>query len=422
VAQPRPAERGVTAADVRRLRRMKLAAASFLAVAAVVFAATYGVPGLKDNGYVRAAAEAAMVGGLADWFAVTALFRRPLGLPIPHTALIPTRKDALAESLGDFMTSTFLTDENVVAHLRRIDIVGRTARWLREPANSRRLGTEVAVAASALTDAVRDEELSDLLLATARIDVARRAYAPLVGRLLETTVADEGHQALTDIALTSTHDWLRANRIEIVGEAKLVIEQSGVLAWLLTTTRRVDRGVEELTDYIGYAARDRRHPLRRLIDRFLMTVARELQTDEALGERVNEEALRVLNDPALREWLIEVVDGALTSLRETLKDPASKAVERLAAAISRYAERVASDPELFERLQVGLDRVSSFAVDRYSDVFTSLVVNTVADWDGKQTARRIEVFAGRDLQFIRINGTVVGALAGIAIHAVSLAL
>jgi uncharacterized membrane-anchored protein YjiN (DUF445 family) len=412
---------GLAEGDVRRLRRMKTAAASLLGVAATVFVASYTVPGL-EHGFVQTGAEAAMVGGLADWFAVTALFRRPLGLPIPHTALIPTRKDALAESLGEFMTSTFLNDANVVAHLHRIDLIGRTARWLREPDNARRLGIEVAAGISAVADAVQPEDLADLLLATARTDMARRAYAPLLGRLLDTTVRDKGHQALTDIALTSTHAWLTANRAEVVDEVKGVIEQSGLLAWLFTTTRRVNSVVDEVADYIGQAARDRNQPLRRLIDRFLLTVAGELQHDEVLCERVNEEASRVLGDPALRVWLVDVVGGAVDSLRQTVVDPDSPTVDRLTAAIISYAERVLAEPELFERLQASLDRMSGYVVERYSDVFTSLVVTTVGEWNGQETARRIEVFAGRDLQFIRINGTVVGALAGIAIHAVSLAL
>jgi uncharacterized membrane-anchored protein YjiN (DUF445 family) len=411
---------GVTATDVRRLRRMKLAALAFLAVAAAVFVASYTIPGIKGNGFLQTGAEAGMVGGLADWFAVTALFRRPLGLPIPHTALIPTRKDALAASLGEFMTGTFLTEENVAAHLRRVDLVRRTARWLCSAANAERVGEEIAAAAAALTEAVHSEEVADLLLATARTDIARRAYAPLLGQVLETAVKDESHQALTDIALLGTHRWLVDNRDDIVFEVKLVIEQSGLLAWLFTTTRRVTAVVEEVTDYVGSAATYRQHPLRRLIDRFLTTMAQELQKDPALAEQVNVEALRVLNDPALRGWLVDVVGGGITSLRATLQDPQSQSAQRLAVAISRYAERVLTEAELADRLEEGLIRISRFAVERYADVFSSLVINTVGEWDGKQTARRIEVFAGRDLQFIRINGTVVGALAGVAIHAVSL--
>ncbi len=413
---------GVSAADVRRLRQMKLAALAFLAAAAAVFVASYTVPGLEGNGFVQTGAEAGMVGGLADWFAVTALFRRPLGLPIPHTALIPTRKDALAASLGDFMTDTFLTEENVAAHLRRVDLVRRTAQWLCAPANAERVGEEIAVAVAALTEAVRSDELADLLLATARTDVARRAYAPMLGQVLETAVRDESHQALTDIALLGTHRWLISSRDEIVTEVRSVAEQSGFLVWLFTTQGRVERIVGEVTAYIGQAATYRSHPLRRLIDRFLMTMSQELQNDVELADQVNAEALRVLNDPTLRVWLIDLVGGGVTSLRDTLQDPDSRSSERLAVAITRYAERVLTEPELYHRLQDGLERFSRFAVERYADVFTSLVINTVGEWDGQQTARRIEVFAGRDLQFIRINGTVVGALAGVAIHAVSLAL
>jgi len=406
---------------VQRLRRMKSVATALLVLAAGVFVSTFFVD-LPGQGFVRAGAEAAMVGGLADWFAITALFRRPLRLPIPHTALIPTRKDALAATLGTFMTDTFLTRQNVGQRLAEADVVRRVATWLADPVNSRRVGSEVADAATALARAVDPQDLADLLLATARTDAARRGYAPLLGRLLQTTVQDDGHQALTDIALRSTHAWMVDNRVELVQQLKGYAEASGTLGWLLATTRRVDRAFGELTYTVGAAAGDQRHPLRRLIDGFLLSTARELQADERLSARVNEEALRVLDDPTLRTWLVEVVDGLLTTLRDTLTDPEAAALRRLTDSVHDAAERVLVDGTLRGRLEALLERAVFHAIDHYADEFTTLVVSTVGRWDGPETARRIEVLAGRDLQFIRINGTIVGALAGLAIHAVSLAL
>jgi uncharacterized membrane-anchored protein YjiN (DUF445 family) len=408
--------------DLRRLRAMKRVAAAFLAVAAAVFAATYAVGGGTGVGFVRAAAEAAMVGGLADWFAVTALFRRPLGLPIPHTALIPSRKDALAESLGGFMTTTFLTRDNVGRRLADADVVRKVATWLVDPANAERVSQEVADAALAAAQALRSREVADLLLAAARTDAARRSYAPLLGRLLQTTVEDEGHQALTDIGLRSTHRWMVENRAELVEQLRAWVEESNFLLWLLATRRRVDRLFGEVVRTVDAAAGDRHHPLRGLIDRFLLRTAVELQSDRQLGARVNEEALRVLHDPVLEQWLVDVVDGLLTSLRTTLADPQALPTRRLTESLLSYADRVLADVGLRLRLEDLLRRAVFHAVEHYSDEFTALVVGTVARWDGRETARRIEILAGRDLQFIRINGTVVGALAGVAIHAVSLAL
>jgi uncharacterized membrane-anchored protein YjiN (DUF445 family) len=400
---------------------MKAVAVTLLLVAAAVFVATYLVD-FPGNGFVRAASEAAMVGGLADWFAITAIFRRPLGLPIPHTALIPTRKDQLAESLGSFMTDTFLTRDNVGQRLADADVVRRVARWLVDPGNTQRLAAEVADAAIAVTRAVNPDEVADLLLATARTDAARRGYAPLLGRLLQTTVEDDGHQALTDIALRSTHTWMRENRAELVGELQDFADRSSRLLWLFATTRRVDRVFGELMDTIDDAARSRRHPLRRLLDRFLLTTADQLQRDATLGARVNEEALRVLDDPALREWLIEVVEGLRDTLRDALSDPDGAPRARLTEAVRTFAQRVLDDAALRERLEQMVERSVFYALDHYADEFTALVVTTVERWDGEETARRIEQLAGRDLQFIRINGTVVGALAGVAIHGVAVLL
>src|SRR4051794_26432200 len=190
-----------TTAAAVRLRSMKRVATSVLVVAAAVFVVTSVVPDSTAVGFVRAAAEAAMVGGLADWFAITALFRRPLGLPIPHTALIPSRKDALAGSLGQFVTTTFVTKENVGNRLAEAHVVQRLAQRLVEPANARRLSHEVAAAAEALAESLEPDDIAEVLLVTARTDAARRAYAPLLGRLLQTTVDDDAHQAMTDIVL-----------------------------------------------------------------------------------------------------------------------------------------------------------------------------------------------------------------------------
>jgi uncharacterized membrane-anchored protein YjiN (DUF445 family) len=397
---------------------MKTVATACLVAAAAVYVLTF-FGQVQGIGYLRAASEAAMVGGLADWFAITALFRRPLGLAVPHTALIPSRKDALAQSLGAFMTETFLTRENVGERLTDADVVRRIARWLADPANAGRVGAEAADIALSISQAVEPVAAAEVLLSTARTDAARRGYAPLLGRLLQTTVQDDGHQALTDIALRSTHTWMLENRRALVDQLKDFAEESSRLLWLFATTKRIDRIFGELLDTIDDAAGDRHHALRHLLDRFLLTTARQLQTDDAVAARVNEEALRVLNDPALHDWLVEVVEGLAATLQSTLSDRDAVAIRRLTDTVVGYAQRVLDEPVLRARIEQLLQRMVFHAVDHYADEFTALVVNQVARWDGVETARRIELLAGRDLQFIRINGTVVGALAGLVIHAVS---
>jgi uncharacterized membrane-anchored protein YjiN (DUF445 family) len=411
-----------TDTQVRRLRAMKRLASAVLLVAAVAFTVSFFLPDNTADGFLRAAAEAAMIGGLADWFAITAIFRRPLGLPIPHTALIPTRKDELAESLGQFVTTTFLTRENVAERLTETDIVTTVARWMVEPDNARRVAQEIAAAADSLAAAADADDVAELLLATARTDAARRAYAPLLGRLLQTTVEDDGHQALTDIVLGSAHRWLTANRALVVHEVKERLEDGGVFLWLVTTAGRVDRVLGSVIRYLQDAAIDRRHDLRALIDRLLLVLAADLQAPTDLASQVNAEARRVLDDPNLKLWLVDVVEGIRTSVRATLSDPVSPAVARLADGVAKQADRVLADPQQHDRFDRILRQLAFHVVDRYADEFTGLVEATIARWDGKETARRLELLAGRDLQFIRINGSVVGGIAGVGIYAVGLLL
>ena len=410
------------ARQAERLRAMKRLAGSVLLAAAALFVVSSVVPDSTAVGFLRAAAEAAMVGGLADWFAITALFRRPLGLPIPHTALVPTRKDQLAESLGQFVTTTFLTRENVGERLTESDIVSKVALWLTDGQNAKRIAEEVAAAADNLADVLAPEDVADVLLAAARTDAATRAYAPLLGRVLQTTVEDDAHQALTDIVLSSMHRWLVENRSDVVRQLKARIEEGGRFLWLFTTTSRVDRIVGGATAYLYEASNDRDHDLRQLIDRLLLVLALDLQAKTEMAAQVNIEAMRVLRDPALREWLIEVVAGIRESLRVTLADPTGPAVRRITEGVVQQAESVLADPRMHDRYDEVLRRVAFHVIDRYVDEFTQLVATTVARWDGAETARRMELLAGRDLQFIRINGSVVGGIAGVAIHAVGLTL
>jgi uncharacterized membrane-anchored protein YjiN (DUF445 family) len=411
-----------TDTQVRRLRSMKRMASAVLLAAATAFVVSFFLPDNTADGFVRAAAEAAMVGGLADWFAITAIFRRPLGLPIPHTALIPTRKDALAESLGQFVTTTFLTRDTIDVRLTETDVMTTVARWLAEPANARRVAQEVAAAADSIAAAADADDVAELLLATARTDAARRAYAPLLGRLLQTTVEDDGHQALTDIVLRSAHRWLADNRPFVVQEVKERLEDGGIFMWLFTTTGRVDRVLGSVIRYLGDAAADRSHDLRALIDRLLLVVATDLQAPTDLATQLNAEARRVLDDPDLKIWLVDVVEGIRVSVRATLADPAGPAVGRLADGVVKQADRVLTDPQQHARFDRILRQLAFHVVDRYADEFTGLVETTVRRWDGKEAARRLELLAGRDLQFIRINGSVVGGVAGIAIYAVGLLL
>jgi len=406
-------------ARVRDLRRMKVGATGLLAATAAVFVATFALPDRGWVDYVRAAAEAGMVGGLADWFAVTALFRRPLGLPIPHTALIPNRKDALADQLGQFVTEHFLTAGNVVEHLRAAHLVPALGQQLSSPAVADRISRETAVAVGAAVDAIDENDLTSLALELARRDAAARSYAPIAGRLLADVTAGGAHRPLLDVVLPYLRTSMIDNRVVLQHQLQLFGDRYGFLGWIIATDRRTNKLIDKTVAFMAEIEADPQHELRGVLDDWLRKVAHDLQHDPALAERVDAMARQVLDDPATEQWLAGVLHETLDSLRRTLGDPAGPLIERLSGALGRLGQRAVEDPEFQAMLEQRLEAGALWVVEHYATEFTTLITRTVDRWDGASTSRRIELAAGRDLQFIRINGTVVGALAGVAIHAVA---
>lgn len=360
-----------------------------------------------------------MVGGLADWFAVTALFRRPLGLPIPHTALIPTRKAQLGAQLGDFVTTNFLTPDNVVERLRDAHLVPSLAAQLATPEVAQRISREAAVAVAAAVNALREEDLTALALDLAQRDAASRSYAPLAGRLLADVTAGGAHRPLLDVVLPYLRTSMLDNRALLKEQLKDFGSKYGFLGFLVTTDRRTGKLIDKTIAFMAEIEADPEHELRGVLDDWLRKVAYDLQHDPVLARRVDAMAQQVLDDPATGEWLRTVLGGALTSLRTQLADPDGPMTERLAGPLVRLAQRVTDDADLQTRLEGMLERSVLWAVEQHAAEFTALVRHVIDRWDGAQAARQVELFAGRDLQFIRINGTVVGALAGVVIHAVA---
>jgi uncharacterized membrane-anchored protein YjiN (DUF445 family) len=406
------------------LRRAKRAATGLLAAAAGVFLLTFLADDGEDGwiGFVRAAAEAGMVGGLADWFAVTALFRHPLGIPVPHTALVPNRKDALAASLGDFVTGHFLTAENIRSRLAEAHVVPRVAVWLSAGGTADRLAREAMSSSAAVLDALRPQDVADLLLEVARRDAAGRSYAGLAGALLTEVTAGGAQQPLLDVALPYLRRLVEDHRDAVRATVLRVADRAHWLMWLFATPRRADRLVEGWLHVAREVEADPDHELRQALDDLLARVAEDLRGGGDLAQRVDALVAQVLRDPGTAQWLRGAVEGALLALRDTLADPAGPGPVRLAASLRRVGERALQDEGYRQGLEDLLERGVLHVVEHYAGEFTRLVEDTVGRWDGPATADRIELAAGRDLQFIRINGTVVGALAGVVIHSVAVLL
>jgi uncharacterized membrane-anchored protein YjiN (DUF445 family) len=414
----------IDGADVARLRRMKLTATGFLAVAAVIYAVTF-IPsggGAGVLGFVRAGSEAAMVGGLADWFAVTALFRRPLHLPIPHTAIIPHKKDEIASKLGTFVTANFLTPELMVRHLQDANVVAKIGVWLRDPANADGLGAEVSHAAWVALEEIDEDSLFDYVLEVARRDLGRRSYAPALGQVLARAVEGEAQRPLVDMLAARARAYIRENRVALRPQLKDWLESKHFVAWLLITDKRTDWLIDRTLDELDEIGRDPRHPWRGRLDDLLCSLAVDLETNQVTAARVDLAVRRLFDDERFQDPVRRFIREATESFRTSLDDPNNGLATRVSQFIQDIGQRIADDPEFRASLEGWLQRAVVHAIREYGDELTVLIRRTVAGWDPTSASRRIEVAVGRDLQFIRINGTVVGALAGLAIHIVTLAL
>lgn len=415
-----PLLRRASPGELAGLRSAKRLATGFLLGAALLFLVSLLLPGSTATGFVRAAAEAGMVGGLADWFAVTALFRHPLGVPVPHTALIPRQKDALATKLGEFVTGNFLTADAVGTQVAEADLVGRTARRLAGPELAARVGEEAAGLVSAALGAVDPRQLTDLAVELVRRDLARRSYTPVLGQLLARAVQGRAQAPLVDLAVARAHDALRAHREALHPVLKQWIEDRGLVGLLFATDKRVDSLLDGAVQLLGEIRKDPAHPVRGALDELLDGLVDDLRYDAATALSVDSHLRRMLDDVHVQRLVHDLIADVTTSLRTSLSERGGDLPQRLADLVRHLAARVADDAELRGQLEQRLQSVVRYAVEHYGDHVVALISRTVGGWEGRDAAARIEEAVGRDLQFIRINGTVVGALAGVAIHAVGL--
>jgi len=401
---------------------MKLVAGAFLVGAAVLYVIARlitkadGAATAGWVGYMQAAGEAGMVGGLADWFAVTALFRRPLGLPIPHTAIIPTRKDAIGQSLGEFVGINFLAEDVIRSRVRRIEPSRRVGEWLVLRSNALRVTEELAAGARAVVDLLRDEDVQAVLeqVVAARIRAFR--VGPAAGRLLGQLVADGAHRGLVDLAVEGVHAWLLQNR-EIVTD--LVARQAPSWSPRFVDERVADRVYWEAVRVAREVLDDPNHRVRLSIDRLLADLARRLEDDPATQAKADELKLRLLDHPEVRRVVADAGSTLRRIVLEAVDDPDSELRKRTTDVLIAFAARLTNEPELRDKVDSWVEDVASHVTTNYTNELTTVITDTVQRWDGVETSRKIELQVGRDLQFIRINGTVVGAVAGVAIYAVS---
>ncbi|MGH3980502.1 MAG: DUF445 domain-containing protein [Pseudonocardiaceae bacterium] len=404
-------------AKQRDLRRMKVVALCFLLGAAVVYMiARSNEDAVPWVGYVRAAAEAGMVGALADWFAVTALFRRPLGLPIPHTAIIPRKKDALGGNLSDFVGANFLSEEVVRDKLRRAQITSRVGAWLAQRRNADRVTAELATAVRGAVTVLRDEDVQAVLETALVKRLLDKPWGPPLGRLLGQVLADGAHHKLVDLICDRAYDWVRANHATVL---RVVSTRAPAWSPRFVDGLIADKVYAEVLNFAWAVRTDPDHAMRKAVDNFLVEFAADLQTDPRTIERAEAVKQQVLAHPDVQTLIGSAWSTAKKMLLDAAEDPSSELRLRVRDGLCSLGDRLVRDAELQSKVDSWLEGVAAYVVANYRTEITTLITDTVERWDATETSRKVELQVGRDLQFIRINGTVVGALAGLAIHTVS---
>ena len=366
-------------------------------------------------GYVRATAEAAMVGGLADWFAVTALFRHPLGLPIPHTAVIKTRKAQLGRSLGEFVQENFLAREVVTEKLRHARIGERLGLWLSDRTHAHTVSQHTSAALAGALDVLNDDDVQGALEHGISARLRRIEASPTAGRVLAIATADGRHRELVDAVARGAVRFLEERR----GDLRERFSRES--PWWVpepVDDRIFEKLYRGLTAFLNDVLQDPDHELRRHLDERLADLVTRLGNDPTLiarGEKLKEE---ILAHPAVRNWMGSLWGDLKQSLVNQSSDPDSELRRRIEQTTLAFGAALSDDPSLRSKVDRWIESAASYIIEAYRHEVADLIESTVAKWDADEASQRIELQVGRDLQFIRINGTIVGGLAGLIIYSI----
>jgi uncharacterized membrane-anchored protein YjiN (DUF445 family) len=396
---------------------MKLLALGLLIIMAVIFVFAFALqkqyPWLE---YVRAAAEGGMVGALADWFAVTALFKYPMGIKIPHTAIIPRRKDQIGASLGEFVETNFLSEQVVQEKLASVDIARKAGAWLSGPGGAERVAKEGAAVIRGAFKVLNDDDVQAVIESMVRKHLLTPPWGPPVGRLAERIFADGHHHTLVDLLVDRTVDWVRDNHETV---SRLVSDRSPQWVPQFVDGLVGDKVYVEILKFTKAVQADPQHQVRQSIDTYLTSLAQDLQHDPVMIARAEGIKAQVLGDPEVRELASRTWGTIKAALLGAVDDPHSELTVKFKAAVHDFGTRLVVDPELAGKVNAWIGDAAGYLVKTYRSDIAGVITDTVARWDAEETSQKIELQVGKDLQFIRINGTVVGALAGLAIFTVA---
>ncbi|HEY0270378.1 MAG TPA: DUF445 domain-containing protein [Sphingomonas sp.] len=402
-------------------RSMHRVATGLLVAMAALYALARALePAHAAWGFLRAFAEAALVGGLADWFAVTALFRHPLGLPIPHTAIVPRNKDRIGDSLAIFLRDNFLIPAVVARRMRRLDLAAACGRFLSAPAlgaaDAGRLRAGASRLIADVVGAMDAERLGGMVRAAAVQRLRALDIAPPLGQALEAAIDGDRHIPLINAGIDWVGRTLVANE-EMV--RAMISERAGsVLRWTGLDETLATKILDGLYRLIEEVAADVHHPLRAKAEEGLADLARRLREDAALQARVNRLKDEMLDNPAIGRWLDGLWGQARAALLRGARDPQAAMAGKLGEALAQLGLVLRSGSGPARAINLFARRAAVGVAAGYGDGIVRLVSDTVRGWDTGTVTRRLEQAVGRDLQYIRVNGTLVGGLVGLALHAV----
>ena len=399
-------------------RGMKIAATGLLVVMAMVFAAArHFQPAYPLLGYVKAFAEAAMVGGLADWFAVTALFRHPLGLPIPHTAIIPRNNDRIGEKLANFLKENFLIPAVVARRMRNIDVAGAAGRFLKTPAGE---GTRIRAGASRLIadifEGLDDERLGGIVKGAISSRLRKMEVSPLIGHALASAINEDRHVPMLEAAIRWTARTLDANETLIRDMVKKKANWALKLAGL--DAKLADAIINGFRKLASEMSTDPAHPVRIKIEEALAQLANDLQTRPETRAKVEAMKEQLLDNRSVGLWLDTLWQKGREAIIRAARNPDAVMAGKLGEVLRSMGGTLESDARIRAAINQFARRAAVGMAASYGSQIVTLVSETVRGWDARTVTERLESAVGRDLQYIRINGTLVGGLVGLILHAV----
>ncbi|QYH20489.1 DUF445 family protein [Corynebacterium aquatimens] len=402
------------------LRRYKTTMTGLLVVMAVIFLScswwqSHGTAPVWV-GYVRAAAEAGMVGGLADWFAVTALFKYPMGIKIPHTAIIPSKKDQVADALSGFVSENFLNARTITEKVMQAGIPEKAGAWLAKPANAERVSEEAGKFAVRMVEGIDPLEAEAFIDSQVVSRLGEPVWGPPIGRMLEGFIADGKVEPVVDDVVA----WGRRKLGGMQGSIVSMIDER-MPKWAPQFAKELvgERVYRELVAFMAEVDTNPEHEARKAIRRTIFQFAQDLQFDGATITRVEELKADIMGSDAVTSAAGGIWEQLSAALIDAASDPESTLRRKVAQAAAEWGEKLVGDPEVRAAAERNLERATHFAAVNGADQIVGIIAETIQRWDGEEAADKIELMVGKDLQFIRLNGTIVGALAGLVIYTVS---